>query len=486
VYVQHEKQATKNVSIRALLLDAAENEVTIDEFKKRNDSEGVEHYSSTLTIKQPRRWDGKADPYRYTLRVELIRRNAGENQPEILDVVEQTFGAREFRVDPQQGVFLNGKPLDLHGVSRHQDRLDKGWAISRADMEEDFKIIDELGCTIVRLAHYQHDSYAYELADRAGIVVWAEIPLIDKITDSKAFLSNAEQQLTELIHQNHNHPSICFWGIHNEVTAPWKQPSPDPTEVVKRLNEVAKDADPTRLTVSAACDPVDHPANWQTDLTAFNRYFGWYTGEPDDIAQWCDDTHKKYPRTPLGISEYGAGASIHHHEWPPTKPVHNGPQHPEEWQTYLHERHWEAMKKRPYLWCKIIWNGFDFAVDSRNEGDTKGRNDKGLVTIDRKTKKDAWYWVQSQWSEKPMIHISHAARDALGAAAPIRIYSNCETVTVEIDGREVANHRDYDGAINYETFDLHPGTQSFKAIGRQGDQTVEATCVVVISRDSQK
>lgn len=439
--------------------------------------DGFDEYRATVQLKKPRRWNGKAGPSLYQVRVEV--RNPALAKPLVhIDTVTVPFGLRSFRVDPETGFYLNGKPLNLHGVSRHQDRLDKGWAISRADMEKDFQIIGELGCTMVRLAHYQHDDYAYELADRAGLVVWAEIPLIDKITESDAFLQNAKQQLRELIYQNINHPSICFWGIHNEVTAPWKLPAPDPTTVVKELNAVAKEADPSRLTVTAACDPPDHPANWQTDLTAFNLYFGWYGGEPDGLAKWCDGTHAAHPKTPLGISEYGAGASIHHHEWPPKKPQHDGPHHPEEWQTYLHERQWEIMKERPYLWCEIVWNGFDFAVDTRKEGDTAGRNDKGLVTIDRKTRKDAWYYYQAQWSEKPIVHISHAARDAVGPSAPIRIYSNCDSVSLLIDNRVIAEFRDFDGVISCESVDLPKGTYELVAVGKRVETTVRDTSTI--------
>lgn len=419
-----------------------------------------------VTIAKPRRWHGRDDPYLYTARVEL---HAAGN---IVDRVEQPLGLRTFHVDPERGFFLNDRPYPLYGVNRHQDRLDQGWAISPADMEEDFTIISELGCTAVRLAHYQHDDYAYTLADRAGLIVWAEIPLIDAIADSAAFRANCRQQLLELIRQNYNHPAICFWGIHNEVTAPWR-PGPDPTALVRELHELAKAEDPQRLTAAAACDPQDHPANWQTDLTAFNRYFGWYVGEPTDFGPWADRLHAARPRSPLGVSEFGAGGSIRQQAWPPVKPVHNGPFHPEAWQAHLHREHWRAMRERPYLWCNLVWNGFDFASDGRNEGDTRGRNDKGLVTYDRRVRKEAYLAYQAMWSSAPVVKI--ACRSG-GPGGPLRIYTNCDAVTLFIDGVEHGTRPMQDYVVEWSDLPLRDGSHELRVLGRCSVTTVEDRC----------
>ncbi|MCB9850854.1 MAG: glycoside hydrolase family 2 protein [Phycisphaerales bacterium] len=406
-------------------------------------------------IDNPHMWNGRRDPYLYSVTVRLLV----DDKP--VDEVHQPLGLRTFGVDREKGFVLNDTPLDLHGVNRHQDRLDMGWAITQREHDEDFALIREMGCTAVRLAHYQQADYAYTLCDGMGLVVWAEIPLVNRIADTPEFRDNCRQQLRELIRQNYNHPSICFWGIHNEITAPWDQ-GPDATALVRDLAALAKAEDPTRLTTCAACDPVDHPANWQTNVVAVNRYFGWYAGEAEDVAAWADATHKAHPQTPVGMSEYGAGASIHHHAWPPVKPKHNGPNHPEEWQAHLHEVHWRAMRERPFLWCKFVWNMFDFAVDARNEGDTPGRNDKGLVTYDRKTKKDAFYWYKANWSDEPFVHINSSRYEKRTTAqTTIRVYTNCDEVELQHNGKSLGKQKCADHVCEWPVT-LEPGTNEMK------------------------
>lgn len=428
-----------------------------------------------ITIPKPRRWDGRRDPYLYRVAIEL------RDGVTLLDRVEQPLGLRTFKLDPETGFHLNGRPLDLHGVSRHQDRAQMGWAITGKEISEDFEILDALGCTAVRLAHYQHAHAAYAEADRLGMVVWAEIPLIDQTRDTDAFRDNARQQLRELIRQNYNHPSICFWGIHNEVTAPWKQPAPDPTATVKMLNQLAKQEDADRLTVSAGCDPEEHPANWVTDAIAFNRYFGWYVGSPDDFAPWADRMRREHADRPIGVSEYGGGGSVRHHvAWPPTKPKHNGPWHPEEWQSLVHETHWRAMASRPFIWGEFVWNGFDFASDGRNEGDAKGINDKGLVTHDRRVRKDAWYWYQANWSDQPMTHIT-SARWTPRPAGPqnVRVYSNCDEVELSLNGESLGIAPVTGHVATWAGVDFVKGTNTLQAIGRRGSVSVQDQATIV-------
>ncbi len=424
-----------------------------------------------VSIAAPHLWNGRRDPYLYSVNVEL---RAGDK---VLDAVRQPLGLRWFHVDADKGLSLNGRHLDLHGVSRHQDRPDRGWAVGRTEHEQDIALINQLGCTGVRLAHYQQDDYVYSLCDRTGLIVWAEIPLVNRIVDSPTFSANCRQQLIELIRQNYNHPSVFFWGIHNEITAPW-EPGPDPTALVKELAALAKAEDPSRLTVCAATDPVDHPANWQTDLVAFNRYFGWYNGMPDEFGAWADRVHREHPGRPLGVSEYGAGASIRDHEYPPEKPRHDGDFHPEEWQAYLHERHWLAIRRRPYLWCSFVWNMFDFASDGRSEGDAPGRNDKGLVTYDRHTRKDAFYWYEANWSDEPLVYITgrryvtHARRQA-----NVRVYSNCPTVELYVNdrfwGAGAVSQRH---VINWSDVPLQPGINRLRVRAQGPAGAVEDGC----------
>lgn len=393
-----------------------------------------------LTLEKPHLWNGREDPFLYELRVRLMA--CGQ----VADEVRQAIGLRYFDVDPEQGFRLNGKPYRLAGVNRHQDRIDRGWAVTWQQHAEDFELIHELGCTAVRLAHYPHDEFVYSLCDRFGLVTWAEIPLVNRVFDSPAFAANCREQLTELIRQHQNHPSIMFWGVHNEVTAPW-EPGPDAAPLVRELAELAHHEDPTRRVVCAACDPIEHPANWQTELVAINRYFGWYTGSAGEIGPWLDALHAKHPTTPIGMSEYGAGASIADHEVPPQKPKHDGAFHPEEWQALVHETHWREMSRRPYLWCTFVWNMFDFASDTRREGDAPGRNDKGLVTYDRRTRKDAFYFYKAQWTKEPFVHLtSQRFTPRPVGTTEVKVYSNCPRVELFLNGRSLGT-RDSDGGV---------------------------------------
>jgi beta-galactosidase len=417
---------TRSVTATVYVVDGDGNVVTVLSDMQSIDP-GTEHdFSLSTTIGNPRLWNGHADPHVYTAHVAISDGTWGD-MPN--DVVSQPFGIRFFSVDRDNGFFLNGSYLDLHGVNRHQDRLNKGWAISTADQDEDFQLISEMGATVIRLAHYQHDQHSYDLADQHGLLVWAEIPLINHITASDAFYVNAQQQLRELIRQNYNHPAICFWSISNEITL---NSGPDPNPLLQTLADLCASEDPTRLsTLAAAAGPGD-PSTRHTDVAGFNRYFGWYYGSYNDFAHQADVIHAAFPM-PMAISEYGAGSSIRFHVENPDHPDHT-----EEYQNVFHEAHWLAMKVRPYLWGKFVWNMFDFASAGRDEGDTPGRNDKGLVTYDRQTRKDAFYWYKANWSDEPVLYItSRRFTQRVNAVTDIKVYSNADWVEVRLNGNSL-------------------------------------------------
>ncbi|HSV15069.1 MAG TPA: glycoside hydrolase family 2 TIM barrel-domain containing protein, partial [Tepidisphaeraceae bacterium] len=306
----------------------------------------------SLVIPHPHLWNGRADPYLYQAVVELKRGS------EVLDRVVQPLGLRQYRIDPQAGFFLNGRSYPLRGVCVHQDYLNKGWAIAPADIDTNYRLINELGASAVRLAHYQHPDYEYAVCDRSGVVVWAELPMVNRIGDTAAFSENAKQQLRELIKQNYNHPSICFWSLFNELgprtRTDW--------QLVSQVNELAHDLDADRPTVAASHLPVGIPVNWIPDLIAFNRYFGWYSGTIADWPRELDALHAARPDRAIGISEYGAGASVNQHQdRMTTRPSTKGPWHPEEWQALVHEAAYRAIQQRPWLWGTFVWVMFDFA-----------------------------------------------------------------------------------------------------------------------------
>ena len=372
---------------------------------------------TTFNLEKPELWDGVKSPKLYTINASL------EEKGTALDSRNIKVGVRSFSVD-KDGFYLNGRKYPLHGVSRHQDRLNKGWAISKEDHEEDMSLIKEIGATTIRLAHYQHDQYFYDLCDSNGMVVWAEIPYIS--VHMKDGDENALSQMRELVIQNYNHASIMFWGLSNEITIGGE--CPEQLELHKQLNALVKSLDNTRLTTLAAvtmCD-LHSPLLDVPDIFSYNHYMGWYMGEVKDNATWIDEFRKEFPDKPLGYSEYGCEANLALHAGNPRCGDYT-----EEYQSYYHEQMAEIFANRPWMWSTHCWNMFDFAVDSRDEGGIKGRNNKGLVTYDRKTKKDSFFLYKAWWSDEPFVHIaSKRFVKRFGKTMTLKVYSNQNEVSL--------------------------------------------------------
>ena len=436
--------AAATANIKVTVLDAANRAVLTMTATQAVAARGTADAVASGTLMNPHLWNGLKDPYLYKVQVDLTGGGA------VLDTVTVPLGVRWFALDPNTGFSLNGVYLDLHGVNKHQDHKDKGWAIADSDTDADFATIKELGATTVRLAHYQHAQHTYDVADREGLVVWAETPVVNRINDTPEFAANAEQQLIELIRQNYNHPSIAFWSVGNEVLL---RQGPNPNALIARLSEVAAREDPTRLVAYAANggrDSTTNPVNWHGTAHAFNEYQGWYGGRIPDFAAWADRIHASHPTEAVAVAEYGAGASVLQHTADPaaqdTGANHTPLEHSEEYQAYYHEEYWSAMAARPFLWGKFIWNLFDFASDTRTEGKTPGLNDKGLVTFDRQIKKDAFYLYKANWSSQPFVHItSRRFTDLPRSSRSIRVYSNAARVELKLNGtslgtKTAANH----------------------------------------------
>ena len=409
-----------------------------------------------IALAKPHLWNGVADPYCYRATVDL---GADDR---LLDTLDQPLGLRSYVAKPDAGFFLNGSRYELHGVNRHQERLDQGWAITDADQREDFAILRELGATVVRLCHYQHDQLFYSLCDAGGIGVWAELCFVNQPPRTPEGLANAKEQLRELIRQNYNHPSILFWSIGNETSG--TDGAAD--RLLGDLAAIVHEEDPTRPSVYASHHEEKDPRNFRSDLLAVNKYFGWYRGTYADLGVWLDQFHRDHPDRPLGISEYGAGASIYQHEENPPIRISQarGPWHPEEWQARFHEENWLQIKARPYLWGTFVWNLFDFASAGRKEGDHEGRNDKGLVTDDRQVRKDAFYWYQANWTTLPMVHIvSKRFTDRVVPRTEIRIYSNAEEVDVTLNGTSLGKKSAFDHRFVWPAVDLKPGPNRVEA-----------------------
>lgn len=436
------------VTLSVALDDAAGREVAAA--RTRVPAGGLREVTARLDVPSPRLWDGRADPYMYRLRVELSEGGR------LLDRVIEPYGVRTFAIDPNTGFSLNGKPMRLRGVSRHQDWLGKGWAIEAAEHRADMALAEELGANSIRMAHYQHAPEWFDLADRAGMVVWAELPFVNQAawTDSDAspaLRANAREQLVELIRQNYNRPGIVTWSVGNEVDIHrrdenWGARS---LKLLRELDALARREDPSRPTSFADCceesidgrpDPARAMLAGATDLLGYNRYFGWYYGKPDQLGPALDTLHARHPTLPISVSEYGAGGAISQHSDDPRggDVDESGRPQPEEYQSYVLEKAWQDIAARPYLWGSWLWNMADFATRTRSEGDATDLNTKGLVTADRRTRKDAFYYIQANWSDRPVLHLTgkrYVNRNY--PATDIRAYSNAANARATLNGRDL-------------------------------------------------
>ena len=426
----------------------------------------AEPIAQEFQLAKPHLWDGIADPYLYTVRVELL--SAGKT----VDSVTQPLGLRTLTFDKEKGAVLNGHPYRLRGVCRHQEFGSKGWAISHADQEQDMALIREMGANAVRLAHYPHDSYFLSLCDRYGILAWVEVPNVNAVSNSPEFTANARQQLRECILQVGNHPSIFAWGLWNEIDGKVTDPLP----LITQLKQDAHELDPTRPTTAAAdirAQKTCRPTISVTDIVALNTYPGWYHADPEGMSKLLDDFNQLAP-SPIGVSEYGAGASTRQHEQGRTiTPKTTGPWHPEEWQARVHEADWAAIAARPFVWGSFVWNMFDFASASRHEADLPGINDKGLVTRDRRTRKDAYFFYKASWSPTPTVYIT-SRRDAvrLQPETPVKVYSNAKGVTLKLNGVRVPGEA-VEGVIHrWPSITLKQGENVLEASSQFGKKVV--------------
>ncbi len=392
--------------------------------KEENELQKIETTDTKVSfeIKDVHLWNGRKDPYLYCCEVEIVENG------EVLDNVCSRFGCRYFEIDPENGFILNGKEYPLRGVSRHQDRIGFGNALLPEHHKEDIDLILEVGATTIRLAHYQHDQYFYDLCDEVGLVIWAEIPYISKHLENGR--ENTISQMTELISQNYNHPCIVVWGLSNEITMSGAD-NPDLIDNHKVLNDLVHSMDKTRLTTIACVSMCSMDAEYVQipDVVSYNHYFGWYGGDTSMNGPWFDKFHAKYPNIPIGVSEYGCEAL----NWHTSNPTQGD--YTEEYQAYYHEELIKQLFTRKYIWATHVWNMFDFGADARSEGGENGQNHKGLITIDRKYKKDAFYAYKAWLSDEPFVHVCGKRYiDRVEDVTKITVYSNLAEVELFVNG----------------------------------------------------
>ncbi len=446
----------EEANVEYKLLDKENNEVLNSVVKVSEKS------NATLNLENPILWKGIKDPYLYTLIANIIKNDI------IVDTKTVKFGIRKFEVCPQKGFLLNGESYPLRGTCRHQDRLDMGWAINKEQHLQDIELIKEVGANTIRLAHYQHDQYFYDLCDEYGFVVWAEIPFITIFDGNPLAVENTKEQMRELVIQNYNHTSIMCWGISNEITI-----SGESEELLanqKDLQVIIKELDPSRYTTLAnvAFVEMDSTQNDVTDILAWNHYFGWYGGKLEDNENWFDEYHAKYPNKAVGISEYGAeGITTLHTENPEMR------DYTEEYHAVYHEHMLNVFETRPYIWGTYQWNMFDFAADARDEGGVAGRNNKGLVSFGRDLKKDAFYLYKAYWNKEEIFtHVcGRRFYDRSNETTTIKVYSNEKAITLFINEQEIST---IEGKYIFEFKDvkLKPGINTVKAIGENSNDTI--------------
>ena len=470
---EHPRQATLRLQVKEgdKVVYQADKKVTVAPHTS------VQPEEMSFTLLNPRLWNGREDPFMYQTVITLVK------DGKEIDKVEQPLGLRYYATDADRGFFLNGKHLPLHGVCRHQEWAEVGNALRPMHHEEDTRLMLEMGVNAIRLAHYPQATYMYDLLDRNGIVTWAEIPFVgpggyaDKgFVDQPSFRENGKEQLKEMIRQHFNHPSICFWGLFNEL----KENGDNPLEYIKELNVLAHQEDPTRPTTSASNQ--GGAINFITDNIAWNRYDGWYGATPATLASWLDKTHQAHPEIKIAISEYGAGASIYHQQDSLVQTSPGSWWHPENWQTEYHIQNWKIISERPYVWGSFVWNMFDFGAAHRTEGDRPGINDKGLVTHDRKVKKDAFYFYKANWNPEPMVYIAgHRSVNRVKPVTEVQIFSNCAEVTLKVNG-QIIKKMQPDGVkvCIFKDIRLKKGENNIEVSAKNGKRVITDACCWIL------
>lgn len=429
-------------------------------------AQGEQAYESSFTIKKPTLWKGRENPYLYKVVSRLIK------DGQVIDEMVQPLGLRKYEIVAGKGFYLNGEKYPMYGVTRHQDWWGLESALKNENHDFDLATIMDVGATTVRFAHYQQSDYLYSRCDSLGLIIWAEIPFVNRVTGQEA--ENCRNQLREMIRQSFNHPSIYVWGLHNEVY----QPHQYTKELTQSLHDLAKTEDPDRYTVSVnGYGHMEHPVNLVADIQGMNRYFGWYEKKIQDIKPWVENLEKEYPHQKLMLTEYGADANLNHQteylgdalNW--TKEFY-----PETFATKTHEYQWSVIAAHPYIIASYLWNTFDFCAPMWVRGGVPARNMKGLVTFDRKIKKDSYFWYKANWSKEPVLYLTQRRNwDREKKETSVTVYSNIGTPKVYLNGKELTGIREGYTPVHYiiDNITLDMGKNIVKTVVVKDGKTYE-------------
>jgi len=459
--VDNQLQKAQKVTVTATFTDGLGNVIKSISSQELVAQNGQHIFKQDFKLLNPHLWDAVNDPYLYKVTVNI------SVDKKITDSVTQEVGLRSLSFSPSKGFLLNGSKYLVKGVSLHQDKFNKGWALTAADQDETMDIIQEMGSNAIR-SHYQMSPYWYELCRKKGVLVWGEIPIYQYYEYTDEWSANIKEQLKELIRQNYNNPAIIVWSIGNECGD-----NEQMHKLFAELDYLVKEEDPGRPTTYANNRPrTPQTMAGYTDVSAYNWYCGWYIdmyekyGDVNNLENIISNFHKVYPDKAIGISEYGAGASVLQHQENPAPSKPSGPWHPEEYQSYVHERYWAQASKFDFLWGTFIWCMFDFGSDGRNEGETPGRNDKGMVSFGREYKKDAFYYYKAQWTQAPFVYITgRRANNRPNKGAEIKIYSNCKEVELFINGQSMGILSSPEKVFTWKGLNIANGAV-IKAVGK--------------------
>ena len=451
--------------------------VTSDKQSLSLTPQGINTIESTVKIRNPKLWQGRKDPHLYKVVTRLKKGN------EIIDEVIQPLGIRKYEAIAGKGFFLNGEKYPMYGVTRHQDWWEIGSALENKHHDHDLNEIMDIGATTVRFAHYQQSDYLYSKCDSLGLIIWAEIPFVNRVTGQE--WENAHSQLREMIRQSFNHPSIYVWGLHNEVYHPHEYTA----ALTQSLHDLAKTEDPDRYTVAVnGYGHVEHAVNQNTDIQGMNRYFGWYEKKVQDIEPWIEKMETQYPWQKFMLTEYGADANLDHQTEYLGDALNWGkPFYPETFQTKTHEYQWSVIAKHPYILASYLWNMFDFAVPMWNRGGVPARNLKGLISFDRKIKKDSYFWYKANWSDDPVLYLTQRRNtDREKKITNITVYSNKGVPLVSLNGKLLTSPKKGYTNVHYifENVELAQGENRVKASIRNGQS--ELIDEIVWNYDGEK
>ncbi|HMM04990.1 MULTISPECIES: glycoside hydrolase family 2 TIM barrel-domain containing protein [unclassified Dysgonomonas] len=440
IKLENKNHDTKNVRLLTTIYEMDGKVKSKQEMPVTVLPQGRQFFVQGFALKSPHLWQGLEDPYLYKVVIQLVSDN------KVIDEVIQPLGLRHFELKAGDGMYLNGKKVPMYGVCRHQDWWGTGSALTDEQHDTDLAIIKEIGATTIRFAHYQQAERIYAKCDSIGFIVWAEIPFVNRVSTRES--GNARQQLTELIRQNYNHPSIYVWGLHNEVYTPYDYT----VSLTTDLNDLAKTEDPDRYTVSVSgYSKVGQASNLNADIQGINHYFGWYSGEISDVEKWIKGMEKDFPGYKVIFSEYGAEANVDQQEEVVGEFGRYFSQfYPETFSTKFHEIQWGFISKHPYLLASYVWNTFDFATPVNTQGGVEARNMKGLVTFDRKIKKDPFYWYKANWSKEPVLYLTQRrAIERENEVTPVTVYSNIGVPRLFVNGLEITNFKEGTTPVHY-------------------------------------